>query len=83
MKRNKSVICLFVAIITCSWPVIALAQQPKVIELVMNDGGAKTATITMDDENLLFEVVTVKEVLLLTAKAAFSIDHADKTYREI
>jgi hypothetical protein len=83
MRKNNFALNFFVAILTLSLPAIALAQQAKVIELVKNDGGVKTVTITMDDEHILFEVANTSDVLLLTTEAAFTIDHADKSYHEV
>jgi len=83
MRRNNLALNFFVAILTLSLPAIALAQQAKVIELVKNDGGVKMVTITMDDEHILFEVANTSDVVLLTAEAAFAIDHSVKTYHEV
>ncbi len=82
MRRNNFTLGLCVAILTLGLPAIALAQQPKIIELVKQDGSSKFATIFINDENLMFEVMGSSEVCIFTAEAIFIIDNKNKTYRE-
>jgi hypothetical protein len=62
------------------WLTTASAQQPKVIEIVATDGGAKTASIYIDGENLLLEPGDNSLATLFTAEAVFTINHRDKSY---
>jgi len=63
------------------WAATALAQQPKVIELVASDGGSKVASIYLNDQNLLVESSENSMSFLFTTEAFIEINHKDKSYR--
>ena len=79
---TKNVALRFLSIaLAFSWPATALAQQPKVIELVASDGGSKIASIYLNDQNLLFEFGESPMSFLFTTEAFIEINHKDKSYR--
>jgi len=82
MRRNNFTLSLCVAILTLGLPATALAQQPKIIEIVKQDGSSKIATLFINDENLLFEAIGSPEVCVFTAEAIFMINNKNKSYRE-
>jgi hypothetical protein len=85
ITRNLSLILILVTL-GLSWPVIALAQQSKVIVIAPSDckptevQGKGTVSIHVNAQNILLEIGGNTASCLFTDEALIVIDHKEKTY---
>ena len=91
MISKNLLLGLILATLGLNWPVIALAQQSKVIVIAPSDcnppeiRGKGTVSIHLNAQNILLEFSdkahNVWAHLLFTAEALVEIDHKEKTYK--
>jgi hypothetical protein len=79
MTINHRIIHLMAIALVLSLPAMVAAQRSKVIEIVAIDGGPKTMSMYLNDQNLLIKT-DKRDSILFTADAVFNINHREKTY---
>jgi len=81
MRKILTALSMAIVVFPSFGAASVVAKQSRVIYLISTDGGAKIATIHVNDDSILCEFSGNSEGALFTGDALFTINNQDKTYR--